>query len=104
VGLLWRYGRHLGLIAATLLAALTVTPGAGAARPAQLTFRTVRVGSPRNSAVSVVPFSDAIYSSCSVAPVTPAGCLTVGSVGYRYGIGELEVTVGSIRTISMTPR
>lgn len=41
----------------------------------------------------MVPFSDAIYSSCSVAPATPAGCLSVGSVGYSYGIGELEVTV-----------
>jgi hypothetical protein len=43
--------------------------------------------------VSVVPFSDAIHPSCSVAPKTPAGCLSVGSVGTSYDIGELEVTV-----------
>ena len=41
----------------------------------------------------MVPFKDAIYPSCSVAPTTPAGCLSVGSVPYRYDIGELEVTV-----------
>ena len=29
----------------------------------------------------------------SVTPKVPAGCLSVGSVGSPYGIGELEVTV-----------
>ena len=43
--------------------------------------------------MSVVPFSDAVYPSCSVAPKVPPGCLSVGSVGSPYGIGELEVTV-----------
>jgi len=79
--------------AVALLGALAVAPAAGASSPAQLIFKTVRVGSPGNRAVSVVPFSDAIYPSCSVAPKTPAGCLSVGSVGTSYGIGELEVTV-----------
>jgi hypothetical protein len=68
-------------------------PTAVASSPAQLTFRMVLVGSPDNPAVSVVPFSDAIYPSCSVAPKTKAGCLSVGSVGRAYDIGELEVTV-----------
>jgi hypothetical protein len=86
--------RHgLGFAAAILLGALALAPAAGASSPAQLTFKTVRVGSPGNPAVSVVPFSDAIYTSCSVAPVTKAGCLSVGSVGNSYGIGELEVNV-----------
>jgi Domain of unknown function (DUF4188) len=72
---------------------LAVAPAAGAASPARLTLKTVRVGSPGNRAVSVVPFTDAIYPSCSVAPKTPAGCLRVGSVASSYRIGELEVTV-----------
>lgn len=88
----WR-NHGLGIAAAILLVAGVVAPAAQASRPAQLTFTTVRVGSPGNPAASVVPFSDAIYASCSVAPVTKAGCLSVGSVGYSYGIGELEVTV-----------
>jgi hypothetical protein len=82
-----------GFAAAILVGLLAVAPAAGAASPARLTFKTVRVGSPDNRAVSVVPFFDGIYPSCSVAPKTPAGCLTVGSVAGSYGIGELEVTV-----------
>jgi hypothetical protein len=88
----WR-DHGLGLAAAALLVAAVVAPAAEASSPAQLTFTTVRVGSPGNPAASVVPFSDAIYPSCSVAPKTTAGCLSVGSVGYSYGSGELEVTV-----------
>ena len=77
-----------------LLAALAIAaPAAGAAAPAEFTFRTVRVSSPGNRSVSVVPFSDAIYPSCSAAPASPVGCLSVGSVSHSYGIGELEVTV-----------
>jgi hypothetical protein len=80
-------------VAAGLSLGLALAPAAGASGPAQLTFRTARVGSPGNPAVAVVPFSDAIYASCSTAPQTKAGCLSVGSVGHSYGIGELEVTV-----------
>jgi hypothetical protein len=79
--------------AVALSGVLAVASPAGAAPRAQLTLTTVRVGSPGNPAVSVVPFTDAIYPSCSVAPQTPAGCLSVGSVPEPYGIGELEVTV-----------
>jgi formylglycine-generating enzyme required for sulfatase activity len=88
-----RRNTFLGLAAVGLLGASALAPAAVASGPARLTFRLVRVGSPRNSAVSVVPFADAIYSSCSVAPTTPAGCLSVGSVPSPYEIGELEVTV-----------
>lgn len=90
----WRRIHGVGFVAAIFLGALVIAPAAGAASPARLTFTTVRVGSPGNPAVSVVPFTDAIYPSCSVAPTTKAGCLSVGSVAYSYGIGELEVTVG----------
>lgn len=90
----WRRIHGLGFVAAVFLGVLVIAPTAAASSPARLTFTTVRVGSPDNPAVSVVPFTDAIYPSCSVAPTTQAGCLSLGSVGYSYGIGELEVTVG----------
>ena len=88
-----RHSEILGFAAAGLLVALALAPTAVASGPAQLTFRLVRVGSPGNQAASVVPFADAIYPSCSVAPKTKAGCLSVGSVASPYDIGELEVTV-----------
>ena len=62
-------------------------------RPHPVTVRTVKVGAPGNASVAVVPFTDAIYQSCSDAPQTSAGCQTVGGVDYKYGIGELEITV-----------
>ncbi len=83
----------LGLLAALALA----IPAASVAapKPAVLTFKTVTVGAPGNPSVGIVPFTDAVYSSC--AEVVPAEkqppCQQVGSVGYRYGIGRLEVTV-----------
>jgi len=85
-----------------LLVALTVAavaalaaPGASSAapRPAVLTLKTVKVGAPGNRSVGIVPFQDAIYSSCAEAPSGGPACQQVGSVGYRYGIGQLEVTV-----------
>jgi formylglycine-generating enzyme required for sulfatase activity len=60
-----------------------------------LTFKTVRVGAPGNASVGIVPFKDAIYASCAepeAAQAKPA-CQQVGGVDYRYGIGQLEVTV-----------
>lgn len=59
---------------------------------------TASVGAPGNPAVGIVPFTDAIYRACSEAP-QPKGprapaCQSVGGVGYGYGIGRLEVTVG----------
>ena len=86
-------GKVLGFAAALLLGGLALTATAQATAPARLTFTMVRVGSPGNRAVGIIPFQDAIFRSCSVAPKTRAGCLNVGSVGYRYDIGELEVTV-----------
>jgi formylglycine-generating enzyme required for sulfatase activity len=68
---------------------------AAAPAPAVVTFKTATVGAPGNPSVGIVPFTDAIYSSC--AEVVPAEkqppCQQVGGVDYRYGIGQLEVTV-----------
>jgi hypothetical protein len=83
----------LGLAVALAL----IGPAASGAAPVQavLTFRTVTVGAPGNPSVGIVPFTDAVYSSC--AEVVPAEkqppCQQVGGVDYRYGIGRLEVTV-----------
>ena len=92
----------LGLaLAASALALLTAPaqaamPGAPTP-PAVLTFTTMDVGSPGNPSVGIVPFTDAIYKNCAEAP-EPKGprapsCMEVGGVKYKYGIGELEVTV-----------
>jgi hypothetical protein len=85
------------LALALVIALALCVPAAAAAAPAPavLTFKTATVGAPGNPSVGIVPFTDAVYSSC--AEVVPAEkqppCQQVGSVGYRYGIGQLEVTV-----------
>jgi formylglycine-generating enzyme required for sulfatase activity len=58
-----------------------------------ITVTTAKVGAPGNPSVGVVPFEDAVYQSCADAPQSSRGCVTVGSVGYPYQIGQLEVTV-----------
>lgn len=60
---------------------------------AVLTLKTVKVAAPGNPSVAIVPFTDAIYQSCSDAPQSSKGCLMVGGVAYPYDIGQLEVTV-----------
>src|SRR3954469_15889676 len=84
----------LPVLALVFALALAGTAAAAPA-PAVLTFKTVRVGAPGNPSVGIVPFTDAVYSSCSEA--VPAEkqppCQQVGAVGYRYGISRLEVTV-----------
>ena len=81
-----------GLLIATALIALAIPVGAQAAKRAVITFPIAKIGQPGNPPAAITPFTDAIYQSCSDAPATPP-CQTVGSVGYPYGIGELEVTV-----------
>ncbi len=87
--------RRLAL--ATVLAAFAVLalPAlAAAAKPAVLTFKTATVGAAGNPSVGIVPFTDAVYRNCEEAPETPKKpCQQVGAVKYRYGIGQLEVTV-----------
>jgi formylglycine-generating enzyme required for sulfatase activity len=83
----------LTLVAVAALAAPALATASP--KPAVLTFKTVRVGKPGNPSVGIVPFTDAVYRSCSeVAPEphVPA-CQEVGSVKHSYGIGQLEVTV-----------
>ncbi len=83
----------LTIVGAGALAA----PAMSAASPAPsvLTLKTVRISAPGNPSVGIVPFKDAVYRSCAEAPQeshTPP-CQRVGGVKYRYGIGQLEVTV-----------
>jgi hypothetical protein len=81
----------LTLVAAVALAGPAVS--SASPKPAVLTFKTVKVGAPGNPSVGIVPFQDAIYASCVEAPSGGPACQQVGGVGYRYGIGQLEVTV-----------
>lgn len=88
-------GRRLAtaLVLATAALLALAAPAAAAPKGAVLTLRTARVGSPGNPAVGIVPFTDAIYRSCSEAPPESSECLMVGGVKYGYGIGQLEITV-----------
>ncbi len=92
-------GRLAPALIVLALLALAVPAGAVASSASSvLTFKTMQIGAAGNPAVGIVPFSDAIYRSCGEAP-QPQGprapvCQPVGGVGYGYGIGELEVTVG----------
>ncbi len=86
--------RLLPALALVAVAALAGAASAVAApKPAVLTLTTARVGAPGNPSVAIVPFTDAIYRTCAEAPQTKAGCQEVGGVPYRFGIGQLEVTV-----------
>jgi formylglycine-generating enzyme required for sulfatase activity len=69
------------------------TLAAAAPAPAVLTFKTATVGAPGNPSVGITPFADAIYPSCAEATQAQPACQQVGGVKYRYGIGQLEVTV-----------
>jgi formylglycine-generating enzyme required for sulfatase activity len=80
------------LLIASAVAALAAPAAAQAAKRAVITVPITQIGQPGNPAAAITPFTDAIYQSCSSAPASPP-CQTVGSVGYPYGIGKLEVTV-----------
>ena len=82
----------VGLLASIALFGVLASPGQAAA-PGVVVVRTVQVGDPGNASIGVVPFTDAIYDSCADAPTAKQGCQTVGGVDYRYGIGQLEITV-----------
>jgi hypothetical protein len=86
-----RLAPALAIVAASVLAA----PGTSVASAARsvVTLKTVEVGAPGNPSVGIVPFTDAIYASCADAPQAKPACQQVGGVKYRYGIGQLEVTV-----------
>lgn len=78
---------------ASVFAATLIQPAAAPAKRADVTLQTVTVGSPGNAAVAIVPFTDAIYASCSDAPPGSDDCVEVGGVDYGYEIGRLEITV-----------
>jgi len=62
---------------------------------ATVKVKTVAVGSLGNPSAAIVPFSDAIYQSCADAPTSGGpDCQEIGAVDYRYGIAQLEITVG----------
>jgi hypothetical protein len=90
-------------------------PGAIAKRGV-VTIQMAMVGDPGNPSVGVVqtfggpkgdfvdpPKNTGIYKNCSDAPKAPPPCLTVGSVGYTYGIGEFETTVSQYVTFLTRP-
>ncbi|HEY6731056.1 MAG TPA: hypothetical protein VI039_08535 [Solirubrobacterales bacterium] len=77
-------------LAALALPALVVA----APKPAVLSFTVAKVGAPGNPPVGIIPFEDLLFRNCAEAPSVPnKPCMEVGGVGYRYGIGQLEVTV-----------
>src|SRR5690349_25155094 len=91
-----RSRKALVLVAAVLAAMLVLAPSALATKPAVLTFTVAKIGAPGNPSVGIIPFEDKLFKSCGEAP-PPSGsrapkCMEVGGVGYRYGIGKLEVT------------
>lgn len=88
-----RLALTLTVVAATALAGPAMSVAAPA--PSVLSLKTVKVGAPGNHSVGIVPFKDAVYSSCGEAPQAPhtPACQQVGGVKYRYGIGQIEVTV-----------
>lgn len=100
--------RLFGLTLALIALCAVALPSPAAARPtislpkpAVLTFTVAKVGKPNNPSVAIIPFANAIYPNCAAAPAEPKveptnlpdPCQELGSVGYEYGIGEVEVTV-----------
>jgi hypothetical protein len=86
---------RLSIALAALALVVLVAPTLATAAPKGevVSFKTVTVGAPGNPSVAILPFTDAIYRSCEEAPQSEKECLTVGGVKYRYGLGQLEVTV-----------
>src|SRR6476661_6851663 len=86
---------RLSLVLTAAALALLALPALASAAPkgGVVTFKTVTVGAPGNPSVAILPFTDAVYRTCEEAPQSEKECLTVGDVDYRYGLGQLEVTV-----------
>lgn len=85
--------RALALSAIAILAFVVPAVAGASSGRAVVTVKAVTVASPGNPAAAIVPFTDAIYQSCADAPQTSPACQEIGGVDYRYGIGELEITV-----------
>ncbi len=83
-----------------------------------VTITMAIVGDPGNPSVGVVQTfggpkgsfvqppenqgSTGIYKSCADGPKSAPSCLTVGGVGYTYGIGEFDITVSQYVTFLNT--
>ncbi len=113
----WRHTRPVAplvrsaLMIVGILSLATACGGGGkskvtGAKPGVVTIKMAIVGDPGNPSVGVVqtfggppgqfvdpPKNTGIYKTCSDAPSPPPPCVTVGGVGYTYGIGEVDVTV-----------
>src|ERR1700679_904264 len=85
--------RALAVVAVVLGVLAGAAVAAAAPKPAVLSFKFAKVGAPGNPSAGIVPFSDAISRSGGEAEGINPPCQEVGGVGYRYGIGQLEVTV-----------
>ena len=101
-----RFALALAAVAVAALACASLA--AAAPKPGVVTFKTVEVGAPGNPSVGIIPFEDLLFSSCAEAPETKKECLDVGAVDYRYGLGQLEVTVAQwvtfLNTVDPTGR
>jgi hypothetical protein len=90
-----RPATSLLLFPVLVIAALVGPALATAAPPREIVkVKALTVGMVENPSVGIIPFTDAIYESCSVAPQSSPACQEVGGVDYRYRISQLEVTVG----------
>ncbi len=67
-----------------------------------VTIPMVLVGDPGNHSVGIKPFKSGFYQNCGKAPSGEPTCVTVGGVGYKYMIGELETTVAQYVTFLNT--
>lgn len=118
--------RPLALTGAFAVLALTFaacggSSGSPALPPAKrgvVTISVAVIGDPGNPSVGVIqsfggpkghfvdppvpPKDTGIYKTCAEAPAAPPPCLTVGGVGYEYGIGEFAVTVAQYVTFLNT--
>jgi hypothetical protein len=122
--MLWiRSGLAFGIMAGLAIFVTGVQLGAAALsvpKRGVVTITMAMVGDPGNPSVGVIQTfgltgnkstkveppentgSTGIYKNCSDAPPSPKQCLTVGSVSYKYGIGEFDTTVNQYVTFLNT--
>lgn len=98
IGAVWAM---LALVMA-LAVACTSQPAKQAGKADVVTIPMVMVGNPGNASVGIKPFKPGFYRDCSSAPSGLPHCQTVGGVGYKYMVGELETTVAQYVTFLNT--
>ena len=109
----------IALLVALVVGASACGSSSTSVKRGVVTITTAAVGDPGNPSVGVWQVfktvgasgagvtlppnnSTGIYKSCKDAPASAPSCLTVGGVGYTYGIGEFEVTVSQYVTFLNT--